>query len=104
MAKQQSRPARWASAVSDARNAFDTVRSELDTLVNALSELDDVKSEYQDWLDNLPENLQDGPTAEKLTEVTELEFEFDPDDMLSEVDEAISNAENVDLPRGFGRD
>ena len=42
----------------------------------------------QAWLDNLPENLQSTPLAEKLEEVCPLDLDqFD-----------------IDMPRGFGRD
>jgi hypothetical protein len=64
--------------------------------------LEDIKSEYQDWYDNMPEGLQDGPTGEKLCEITELDFEPDLD--LDSVEEVIDAAENAELPRGFGRD
>jgi hypothetical protein len=46
-----------------------------------------LQSAYQEWLDNLPEALQDSPMAEKLQAVCDLD--------LDELD--------VDLPRGFGR-
>jgi hypothetical protein len=78
----RSRPARWADACDRARSAIE--------------ELIDLQSEYQEWLDTLPENLQDGATAEKLTEVADLDLESARD--------AIDEATSVDLPRGFGRD
>ena len=63
-----------------------------------LSELENLKDEYQDWRDNLPENLDQSPTAEKLDEVIDL------------LDTVIGNGmdidflEGADLPLGFGRD
>jgi hypothetical protein len=50
--------------------------------------LRELQEEYQEWLDNLPENLQSTALAEKLDEVCPLDLE--------QLD--------VDLPRGFGRD
>ena len=80
--KKQSRAGRWNEAASSA--------------VAALQELKGVQEEYQEWLDNLPENLQQSPVGEKLQAVTELDVEG-----------AISTAEEaeaMELPQGFGRD
>ena len=49
-----------------------------------------LQQEYQDWYDNLPPSLQqDSPTARKLEAVINLDF---------------SELEDIELPRGFGRD
>jgi hypothetical protein len=64
---RRARPQRWADAVETLRQ---------------------LQAEYQDWLDNLPESLQDSALADKLQAVCDLD--------LDELD--------VDLPRGFGRD
>ena len=64
---RRSRPQQWAEAVAT---------------------LQRLQWEYQEWLDNLPESLQDTPLAEKLQEVCELDLE----------------ALDIDVPRGFGRD
>ena len=80
--KKQSRADRWSEAASTAKQA--------------LEELHEVQQEYQEWLDNLPENLQQSPVGEKLTTVCELDIEG----AMSTVDEA----ESADLPLGFGRD
>jgi len=77
-----SRPARWAKAVSVA--------------LAALEELREMQGEYQEWRDNLPENLEGSALAEKLDAVTEL-------DLDSAVD-ALEEAESTDIPLGFGRD
>jgi hypothetical protein len=64
---RRSRPQRWTEAVETLR---------------------ELQGEYQEWLDNLPENLQGSPLAEKLEAVCALDLdEFE-----------------VELPRGFGRD
>jgi hypothetical protein len=51
-----------------------------------------LKGEYDEWLDSLPESLQDGTTAERLAETIEqLEAVYD---LLVE----------IQPPRGYGRD
>jgi hypothetical protein len=77
-----SRAARWAEATSTAREA--------------LSALQELQQEYQSWQESLPENLQNSATAEKLDAVCNIDF----DTAL----ELASEAENIDLPLGFGRD
>lgn len=77
-----SRPARWADAAGRA--------------VKALTELQEIQAEYQEWLDNLPDNLQGSALADKLNEVTG----YDIDGAL----DTAQDAEGADLPRGFGRD
>lgn len=91
MAKRKSngRGARWADACSRAMEAKEDLEA-------ALEELKGIQEEYQDWYDNMPENLQQGPTGEKLQELQNLDLSID----LSVVDEA----NDADLPLGFGRD
>jgi ATP-dependent protease HslVU (ClpYQ) peptidase subunit len=102
MAKKQSKAARWADAAADARQAFETLEEAWELLQDKLAALRDVKDEYQEWYDNMPESLQDSPTGEKLAELEYIELEPDLD--MSEIIEAIEAAENADLPLGFGRD
>jgi hypothetical protein len=64
---RRSRPQRWAEAVETLRQ---------------------LQAEYQTWLENLPESLQDSALAEKLQAVCDVDLE--------ELD--------LELPRGFGRD
>jgi hypothetical protein len=80
--RRLSRPARWAKACADASAAIE--------------ELVDLQSEYQEWLDGIPENFSESAVIEKLNAVIDLSF----DDALT----AIEEAENADLPQGFGRD
>jgi hypothetical protein len=80
--KIPSRVERWAKAAADAGEALQT--------------LIELQEEYQNWLDNLPENFQGGALAEKLQTVCDL-------DLQSALDTA-NEAENTDLPRGFGKD
>lgn len=87
--KRMTRGERWAAAVAKATEAKDVLDS-------ALSELRDVQSEYQDWLDNLPENLHGSALGEKLQAVCDLDLEPDFS--------GIEDAESIDLPQGWGRD
>ena len=93
MAKEKSRPARWQEAVNAIGSAMDQVQS-------AIEDLRNVQSEYQDWLDNLPENLQSSPVGDKLQAIVDIDL----DSATSELENLISEAENVDFPQGFGRD
>ncbi len=78
----KSRPVRWQEAATAAEAA--------------LQELAALQEEYQEWRDNLPENMDDSPTAERLDEVLDL----DVNGALQTVEEASL----MELPRGFGRD
>lgn len=80
--RPKSRSARW----SDAAGAAST----------ALSELQEIRQEFEEWKDNLPENLQGSALGEKLGAVCDLDI----DSAL----ETVQEAENADLPLGFGRD
>lgn len=95
MPRKQSRLDRWSESASEARTALDSLRS-------ALEALNEVKAEYEEWRDNLPENLAQSALGEKLNAVADLDF--DADGLLSEADNAIGEAEGADLPLGFGRD
>ena len=64
--------------------------------MDGLRELKDLQEEYQEWQDNLPENLQDSPVSEKLQVVADLD--------LDSAVEVVEEAEGMDLPLGFGRD
>jgi soluble cytochrome b562 len=96
--KKQSKTARWTqaaqaleSAVADARRAIDS----------ALEELRAVQEEYNQWRDNLPENLQSSALAEKLDTVCELDLDTTD---LDDLENIASEAVGADLPQGFGRD
>ena len=56
---------------------------------DAVQALVDLQAEYQDWLENLPESLQGSAVAEKLEAICEYDF---------------GELEDLELPRGFGRD
>jgi hypothetical protein len=80
--KARSRPDRFSDACSRAEAA--------------LEELVDLQGEYQEWRDNMPDNLDGSPTAEKLDAVCELDLEG--------AKSTIEEANGLDLPRGFGQD
>jgi DNA repair ATPase RecN len=103
--KSSSRPARWAKAISDAKEALAGIREHLSALQEAKGALEDLKSEYEEWQGNLPENAQNGPTAEKLQAVVDLDLDdLDLEDALDSADTVAEEAENLELPQGFGRD
>jgi len=91
-----SRPKRWAKACSEAIDAAGK-------LEEAMNELVEIQGEYQDWLDNLPENLQSSTLGDKLNEVINLDFDSIQSN-AGEAQDILSEAEGIDLPRGFGRD
>jgi hypothetical protein len=107
MAKQKSKGVRWAEAVAEAQAAMEAIQQLEADLSSALAHLRDVQYEYEEWYDNMNENLQGSATGEKLTEVIELDIESYMDDPLNnwgEVVNVIEMAEGADLPLGFGRD
>ena len=130
MGKQQSRAARWSEAVGDAKTALEALQeaaSDLDAdrlesatsdFESAMQALADVRQEYQDWYDNMPEGLQSGAAGEKLEAVLEIDVEnvsVDADeirqaiqnaveDVIADAIDVLDEAENDELPIGFGRD
>ena len=95
----------------DAEAAQQTLDEATARFSDAVGELDSLKDEYQEWYDNLPENLQsDSPVADKLQEIIYMDFsavEFileDLDSNISDAENTVSDAEGADLPLGFGRD
>ena len=56
---------------------------------NAVTVLLTLQAEYADWLEALPEGLQDTPTAQALETIVELD---------------LDSLADVDPPRGYGRD
>lgn len=102
-AKIQSRPARWQAACAEAREAFDELLAAAERFTSSLEELRGVQEEYQEWFDNMPDSLQyNSPMGEKLQAITDLDLDIEVD--LSEYEDPLSEAENAELPLGFGRD
>lgn len=104
MPKTMSRPDRWRAAAGDARAALDVATEALSNLEAALQDLRDVKQEYEDWLDGMPDGLRYSATGEKLQAIVDLDMDQDVTDLLSEVESLVDEAEGADLPLGFGRD
>jgi phage shock protein A len=101
--KSTSRTARWEAACTAAREALDAARAAVEEAQSALTDLDDIRSEYEEWKDNLPENLAQSALGEKLETVSGLYIPVDSND-LDEIEGVIDEAEGMDLPLGFGRD
>lgn len=76
------------------KQRFENARGKLS---EAICELNDLKEEYQECRDNVPENLENSPYAEKLDEFLNLSA-FD------DMENAEGELEGVELPKGFGRD
>lgn len=94
-------------AVAGCMDAFAALEVAADALETACSDLREVQSEYEEWKDNLSENLQSSPVAEKLDAVCDLAIEDLANDVRTAIEEAkgvIEEAEGIDLPLGFGRD
>ena len=56
---------------------------------DAVQELVDLQAEYQAWLDSLPENLESSAVAERLEAICDLD---------------VDSLQDLEPPRGFGRD
>ena len=105
--KPKSRSKRWAEAVSAADRAVSNLEVGLAQLQEAMEELKSVQSEYEEWKDNLPENLASSALGEKLEEVCNLDMESAADAVESAIDDArslVDETDGIDLPQGFGRD
>tara|TARA_R100000655_G_C2906710_1_gene179789 strand:+ start:323 stop:535 length:213 start_codon:yes stop_codon:yes gene_type:complete len=61
-------------------------------LSDIVNDLNDLLSEYVEWSESMPENLEDSPTAQKLQ------------DTIDTMENVISDLEGLDLPLGFGND
>jgi chromosome segregation ATPase len=101
MARSKSRPARWADAMAEVKKHLSTIEDAKAQAIEAMQELESIRSEYEEWKDNLPENLQGGSLAEKLETVCGLDFSTEE---VEEMISVIEEAEGAELPLGFGRD
>ncbi len=96
MAKQISRVKRLAEMRERAEGAANDLRLALDDLY-------ELQQEYQEWRDNLPENLASSPIAEKLDTICEIDIESQVS-TIDDIESAIGEFGDADLPLGFGRD
>ena len=99
MAKQASKPQRWATALSE----LSDLCSQVD---DKLTDLRDIAAEYEEWRDNMPESLQESATYDKLNELIDsADSWFDEiESSKDSIESAREELEAIDLPRGFGRD
>jgi uncharacterized protein YhaN len=91
--RRVSRPERWKSSLANARDAYEKLQT-------ILEDLEEIRVEYEDWRDNLPESLQSSATADKLDEICNLDI----GSTLQDVESLLDEAESLELPLGFGRD
>lgn len=66
-------------------------RSKPQQWADATNTLLDILDAYQEWRDNMPPGLAEGPTADKIEEVLRLR-------------PLVEELYGADLPKGFGRD
>ena len=64
-------------------------RSRVQRWHDAVAELQELQSEYEAWLDALPENMADSGTADALRAICDLD---------------LSELQSILPPKGFGRD
>jgi hypothetical protein len=105
--KPKSKNKRWAEHASAALKVISEMSDKLDDLESATSELRSVQEEYEEWRDNMGDNLRSSPTGEKLEEVCNLNIEDIASELRSAIEEAqtvIEEAESIELPLGWGRD
>ena len=103
--KPKSRPQRWADAIGEAQSALDEMEALKQRVADAFEALNDLRSEYEDWHGNLPENLQQSALGEKLETIVGLDLDVDVDsESFDDLRSKLDGAEAADLPRGFGDD
>jgi len=102
--KQPSRRQRWEEAVAKARDAWSDAEDAKGRLGEALDEVREVQSEYENWRDNIPENLQQSAVYEKLEMICDLDLDLVENLDVDSIDSGLSELENADFPMGFGRD
>jgi hypothetical protein len=74
-----------------------------DAVSNAFSEASDLRDELQDWLDGIPENMQNGSKAEQLQEAINIlenvqEPEY-PDELDKQVTTRLWSGRKVSRPK-----
>jgi hypothetical protein len=102
MSKRESRPQQWARLVAEAQAAAEKLEAAKTELADILSRFEELKGTYENWYESYPENLQGDETYAKLTAINELDFNEDSD--VDAMLECVTNAADIELPRGFGRD
>lgn len=106
MGKRQSnsRPARWDRAVAAAQTALEVMQSAKEDFDAAIDELEELRSEYEEWKENLPENLANSALGEKLEAISGLDVENAKEGSIDDMENALGELESPDFPMGFGKD
>jgi hypothetical protein len=105
--KKQTRGDRWREAASEVDSIASEIEDAISRLTDALADLRSIQEEFEDWKDNLPENLASSALGEKLETICGLEIdgaESDLESAISTIRDLASEAEAADIPLGFGRD
>jgi len=101
MPKPKSRPQQWAEAVAEVRKHLNVIEDAKAQAIEAMQTLEGLRSEYEEIRDNQPESLQGSPYYEKLDTIANLDFSTEE---VEEMISVIEEAEQAELPLGFGRD
>lgn len=94
--KNESKVKRWSRFCADALSHIADAKAAIENLV-------DLKGEYESWRDNMPEGLENSPTAEKLDAIVDIDFDS-VTGSLDEAESAMNDIEGADLPVGYGKD
>jgi len=71
----------------------DRLNSAMSLVEDAVSEVNDLKDELQNWVDSMPENLQSSSKADEINDaISELE------EVSGSLDQAVSGAQSVSMP------
>lgn len=68
-------------------------------MASAALVLSELRDEYQDWYDALPEPFIGGPTGERLEEAIDKLEEW-----IDLIEDIRAEAAELELPKGYGRD
>ena len=101
--ESNSRPARWGRAVAEMQEALARIDAAKGDWSAAAEELSGLKEEYEEWLGNTPESLQQSTLGEKLQAIVDLDIDTETTD-INAMQTLTDEAEGMDLPRGFGQD
>jgi hypothetical protein len=111
MTKRKTKTEQWNDAVLAARQAVEKAEALQEQvndakveIVDALEVLKEMAEEYGSIYDNMNEGLQQSPYGLKCEAMQQLDLEASSEDELDELVSKIDEAENAELPLGFGRD
>lgn len=108
--ESQSRVARWARGLAEMTDGLSLIQEGKDKLEQGAEAVSELHEEYSDWKENLPEGLSQSPVGEKLEAVADLDIDTltglagGLEASISEIEDAINEFEQADLPLGFGKD